>query len=225
METKFIVNYLFDPLAYSSFYVTLINYKIVIASATLFIFLKKLLNKETVQTPYSPKYRICVEERRPKQELADIKPIILEEHVSQQIKPFKDQINTSFQIDKPITNAVHKNISKNKLKGFTLELNDYLAEWEKDSLYSLLGLVNANNIKKDREFYIYSVEFLSEMKIKSERAYLKNLGINNQIKNQAESAKSLEDYQKILDLIISSIKNKLVIYHENYEKLILLSLE
>jgi hypothetical protein len=113
-----------------------------------------------------------------------------------------------------------KKIVKKVTKQVIVELNDYLTELEKKDFYSLLGLVNSQNIKTDREFYIYSVELLIDSRFKAGKACLKHLNINNQIKSQLGSVTSLEDLQKVLDVYNNSIVNKFVITQETFEGLI-----
>jgi hypothetical protein len=117
--------------------------------------------------------------------------------------------------------------NKNKRKNY-LEIQqpvEFLNELEKDYFYSLLGLVNQQNKKQDRDFYIFSVEYLLESLFKSGKPILKNLGLNNQLKNIFLSAASLENLQKALILYNNCIMNKIIIDKTNYEKFVELSLK
>jgi hypothetical protein len=109
--------------------------------------------------------------------------------------------------------------NKKKLKEVMVKLDDYLAEWEKDYFYSLLGFVNHHNVKTDRDFYIFSVELLVETKFKSEKGKFKNLAINNQLKRELDSVITLEHLQNVLTVYNKCVINKIIILQDTYEKL------
>jgi hypothetical protein len=103
-------------------------------------------------------------------------------------------------------------------------LSEYLNETEKDYFYSLMGLVN-QNFQKERDHFIFSIEYLLEIKCKSEKPRFKNLAINSQVKKLAEKATNLEDLQNILSIYNAAIQNKIIISEETYEELVNITLK
>lgn len=154
--------------------------------------------------------------------------------INENIRPKEDHNKLNLEKSDEKSNFHHK--ANNKIilqpKQKRLEKSEksnsnnqrFLNENEKDDLYALMGLVT-NHYEKERDYSIYSVEYLFESKFKTKSKipeFDKNL--NDELIEKSEKATNLKDLQDILNLYHKSIKNSSIIKHKTLINLVEVSL-